>query len=186
MPEFRKKEIRRKWRSLFPYTADQKEQLSREICRHLMADPRLKAAKQVGLFAPLAWEPNVMPLLSLGKALFPKADAHTIGLTFHRVKSPAELTPGFAGILEPAPSAPRAEPWSPTDVILIPGYAFDIFGARIGSGKGFYDRFLPCFPGIRLAVAFEAQISQLPLAQESFDARMAGLCTETGIRYVMP
>ncbi len=181
-----KKALRQKWRSQFSYTPEQKAKLSAEICRHLLNDPRLLQAKQIGLFAALPWEPEVTSLLSLGKAVFPKADGKAMTLAFYKVKALADLQPGFAGILEPKPSLAAADDWSRTDVLLIPGYGFDIFGARVGSGKGFYDRFLPKFAGIRIGVAFEAQISQLPLDQEPFDARMAGLCTETGMRNVMP
>lgn len=176
----------RKWRQRFPYSPEQKKRLSEKIVAHLLASPLVTGAAQIGLFIALPWEPDISSLLSTGRAVVPKVDAATLTLNFHKVKNTGELVPGYAKIWEPAQGLPPADPWQTTDVLLIPGSGFDRHGARVGSGKGFYDRFLPQFPGIRLAVAFEVQISQSPLDQEPFDARMSHLCTETGIRKVMP
>jgi 5-formyltetrahydrofolate cyclo-ligase len=46
------------------------------------------------------------------------------------------LVPGPFGIMQPKPSAPAVEP----DLILVPLIAVDSRGARLGRGKGHYDR----------------------------------------------
>lgn len=48
------------------------------------------------------------------------------------------LVPGPFGILQPKPSAPEVEP----DLVLVPLIAVDSSGARLGRGKGHYDRVL--------------------------------------------
>lgn len=46
------------------------------------------------------------------------------------------------------------------DVLLIPGLLFSHEGARLGRGKGFYDRYLTGFKGIRIGLCFEAQLEK--------------------------
>ena len=65
-------------------------------------------------------------------------------------------------MLEPAPGLP-AIPLDRLGTILIPGVAFDLQGARLGMGKGYYDRTLRGFRGKRWALAYDFQvISQVP------------------------
>jgi 5-formyltetrahydrofolate cyclo-ligase len=64
--------------------------------------------------------------------------------------------------------------------VLVPGVAFDIEGARLGYGGGFYDRLLPLLPpdAHRIAGAFDVQvIEQVPVA--AHDARVHRIVTET-------
>jgi 5-formyltetrahydrofolate cyclo-ligase len=46
------------------------------------------------------------------------------------------LVPGPFGIMQPKPTAPAVEP----DLVLVPLIAVDPHGARLGRGKGHYDR----------------------------------------------
>lgn len=44
------------------------------------------------------------------------------------------------------------------DIVIVPGIAFDIKGNRIGSGLGFYDRFLKNSTAKKIGIAFDFQI----------------------------
>ena len=44
------------------------------------------------------------------------------------------------------------------DMIIIPGIAYDLKGNRIGSGKGYFDRFLGNNDSLKIALAYEFQI----------------------------
>ena len=44
------------------------------------------------------------------------------------------------------------------EALLIPGLAYTGRGERMGRGKGFYDRFLEGFEGLRVGVCFQEQL----------------------------
>jgi 5-formyltetrahydrofolate cyclo-ligase len=102
-------------------------------------------------------------------------------MTFSRVKALSELTPGYAGILEPGESS-AAETWEAGDLVLVPGLSFDTEGRRLGSGKGFYDRFLTSLPpGVSFwGLCFTEQVSPVPLPEDKHDIRMQRLLLPQG------
>jgi 5-formyltetrahydrofolate cyclo-ligase len=81
-----------------------------------------------------------------------------------------DLKPGSRGILEPDTARCKSVPVECLDIVIIPGIAFDEKGGRIGSGEGYYDRFIPKLPITtrKVSIAFEDQIiPQVPM--ESHD-----------------
>lgn len=80
----------------------------------------------------------------------------------------------------PEPSSPRLADTAAIGAALIPGVAFDRWGGRIGYGAGIYDRLLLQLPPqvLRIAVAFEAQVSPEAVPQERHDVKMDFLITE--------
>lgn len=89
----------------------------------------------------------------------------------------ADLKPGLLGIPEPKPSRPRVAPRE-ADLIIVPGVAFDRRGYRLGTGGGFYDRFLRRVTRpARVGLAFEAQlVDKVPHAEH--DERVDYIVTE--------
>ena len=84
-------------------------------------------------------------------------------------------------ILEPNPETAEAIPLSQLAGVFIPGLAFDRFGNRIGSGKGYYDRALSEFRGLRVGVGYSVQISDGTFPAEQHDIQMDCLLTEQGV-----
>jgi 5-formyltetrahydrofolate cyclo-ligase len=129
----------------------------------LREQPVWSSARSVLLFAPLPDEPDIWPLLAealaAGKlvalpAFVPGAHRYTA----RQIVDPArDLGAGKFGIREPLPSC-REVSLNLLDLILVPGVAFDARGARLGRGKGFYDRLLADAHGTKCGVAFEPQL----------------------------
>jgi 5-formyltetrahydrofolate cyclo-ligase len=78
---------------------------------------------------------------------------------------PARLVRHRFGMLEPAADLPVVDP-AALDVALVPGVAFDQHGGRLGFGGGYYDRFLPATPALRVGIAFDQCVAdELPCGE---------------------
>ena len=66
------------------------------------------------------------------------------------------------------------------DLILIPGLAFDKKLNRLGRGRGYYDRYLKNFTGIKVGVCFEVQLVDVVPADDH-DIELDYLITEKKI-----
>jgi len=149
--------------------ADQadKDELSRLIWEQLIAQPEYVAAGTLMVYLNLPGEVRTQPYLPViteqGKQI---VIPYCLGneLELFRLGSPSELETGMLGIPEPRSElrllAEKRVEVSRVDLIIVPGVAFDRQGARIGRGKGYYDRLLrrarPDAPAIGLA--FECQL----------------------------
>ena len=80
--------------------------------------------------------------LQQGKTLLLPRCGENGRMTAHRITDFRQLQTGAYGILEPDPEA-EVFPPEEIELILTPGLAFSPQGARLGRGKGYYDRFLP-------------------------------------------
>lgn len=93
----------------------------------------------------------------------------------------ADFVPGSFGILEPKQKCPIVEK-SEMYAGFIPLLAFDGSGGRLGQGKGFYDRFLEQFQGLKVGVAFEWQFSPAPIPTDAHDSPLDLVVTEFMVR----
>ena len=98
------------------------------------------------------------------------------GMEFRRYDPDRPLVQARFGIREPGEDCPLVpKDWG--EVILVPGAAFDREGCRLGFGGGYYDRWLPGFPGFRVGLCREA-VLQDRLPQEPHDCRVDRVLTE--------
>jgi 5-formyltetrahydrofolate cyclo-ligase len=148
-----------------------------KIRRHLEAWDVWATAQKVCAFNALSSEPDVFsPWPEAKEIILPRVVGSSVCL--HSVSNPNDLVVGRFGILEPSASTPVAE--AKADVILVPGLAFDRSGVRMGRGRGYYDRLLADFQGVRVGVCFkESVLKQIPA--EPHDALMDFIITPSGI-----
>lgn len=133
----------------------------------------------VAIYAPLAHEVNLMPLLDAypqHRFVFPRC-LREHRMAFHVVRNPErDMHPGAMGIPAPAAHTPEVEP-SEIDLLIVPGVAFTREGKRLGYGGGYYDRFIPlCSRARVIAVAFDEQIVPA-IPTESHDLIIPGIIT---------
>ena len=106
-------------------------------------------------------------------------------ITLMKIDDPdTELIEGPLGNMEPDPNKCKIVPIDSIEIAIIPGLAFDEKGGRIGTGKGFFDQFIPKLPitARKVTLAFEDQlIQQIPM--ESHDKYVDIIITEERIIY---
>jgi len=123
------------------------EQHSRAIHALLWALPQLAAPRGVHCYLSFGAEVRTAPVFercaAQGIATFaPYQRRDGTGLGSARWRPGDAVLRGSMGVPQPAldrTGDPPPQSWS---VVLVPGLAFDRHGARVGFGKGFYDRFL--------------------------------------------
>jgi 5-formyltetrahydrofolate cyclo-ligase len=178
------------WRSWAKFARPQLPDVSESVCSHLqqfLLEGSLEQGGQMTVLAYWALPGEVQ----LG-ALVMNLPAITWLTT--RIQPGQQLSlheyalasvPNPLGILEPAADAPSV-PFASVNVVLAPGLVFDARGARLGFGRGFYDRlFTQLRPDVlRIGVTCEAlMVDRLP--SDPWDVPMTHLATEGGVRGIL-
>lgn len=169
---------------------ENKDELSKQICAKFMALPEYTAARTVMFYIDVRSEVrtrhNLPDALASGKKIVVPWCNEAGELELFHLANMDELSVGMYKILEPKPELRKLpeKVVGPTDldIVMVPGVAFDRRGARMGHGKGYYDKLLqharPDCPLI--ALAFECQFfPEIPTARH--DIFMDKIITEAGV-----
>ena len=163
-----------------------RRRISAVIARHVGAMPAFLDSRTVMLYLALPQEVQTDDLLEechrkAKRVAVPVTTRH--GLLAAQFRPGQDrLKPGPFGVREPAAETTIIPP-ADIDLVLVPGIAFDGRGARLGFGKGYYDRFLCRLPasaqvcGLAFALQIVGRVPDLP-----HDVRMQWLATERGVR----
>jgi 5-formyltetrahydrofolate cyclo-ligase len=186
VPGARKEELRRAARRIRDaIPPERRAEAAESAAGHLLALPGLAAARRVALFAAVGSELDAGPAAGRLRArgveiAYPRVGRASGLLEFCLVADDRELAPGAFGIPEPAAGA-AAAPVGSIDAFVVPGLAFDAGGARVGWGRGYYDRALAAAPDrLRIGYCFACQVvDEVPL--EPSDLPVHVLVTESGV-----
>jgi len=157
-------------------TALERSQESEGVVRQIICCEKFRRARVIYGYAPMGYEPNWLGAWGGGKVwAFPRCEGED--MNFYEVRDIGELRRGGLGVAEPVGGLVAPAP----DLVFVPGLAFDVWGWRLGRGKGFYDRFLAGCGAYRLGLAFLCQVvNEVP--REGHDQRVEGLVTVEGWR----
>lgn len=120
---------------------------------------------------------------SLGekRVLCPKCISGTNLMEFYGIDGFDNLEKGAYGISEPKDSCERVLSFERA-VCLVPALSYDSRGFRLGFGKGYYDRFLENFSGMKIGLCYESCLSDI-LPNDSFDIKVDMLITDKNVIY---
>ena len=176
-----KNELRREMkRRNLSLTAGERAKKSRRIFSRVERLPAFAAARTVAFFCALGDEPETLPALErwrgLGKRIVvPRVEGERMAF-FEYISE--TLCAGAFGICEPGAGAGLCSP-AEIDFVVVPGTAFSPQGARMGRGRGYYDRYLSQreFRGVKVGVCYAHQLVET-LPVEPHDVAMDCAVTE--------
>lgn len=156
------------------------EKLSSDNIQFFLDLEEVSEAKSILLYAALPKEVQTHPLihtLSEHKQIWlPKVVGPDLEIRAYEGDS--SLEHGHFGVSEPTGLlCPDPEN---IDIVLVPGVAFSRSGARMGYGKGFYDRLLPKLRAKKVGFAFDFQLFD-HIPTEEHDEQMDLIITNSGI-----
>lgn len=166
--------------------ADERRAMDAAIADGVAALPVFAQADGVFTYLSFGAEVDTRGLIErawdAGKAVcLPRVVPDTRRMRWYAVDSLDGLERGPLGVEEPAADPTRET--VPGDfrapLALVPGLAFDCAGYRLGYGGGFYDTFLPTFPGSSIGPCRAAQfVDRLP--HDAHDVPVDLVVTEQG------
>lgn len=176
-----RQEIRRQKASLSKEIIDLQSSLLRE---QFLTLREYKECSQLILYAAFNQEVNTLPLIRQAlldgkKVALPRVMKEDI--EFYYITSITDLEESSFGIPEPEPVA-MLQLEKDSNLILVPGLAFDKKGNRIGYGKSFYDRYFKAHKEsfLKICFAYDFQVyEEIPF--EAHDVKIDILITEDGV-----
>ena len=103
-------------------------------------------------------------------------------LEFVAIVSLEQLVAAPFNLLEPAKELPAlTEDQKNNSICIVPAFLVDTKGYRLGYGAGFYDRFLSTYPGKKICLAYQQNLSQTMLPHTAFDVAVDVVITESDV-----
>ena len=103
-------------------------------------------------------------------------------LEFVAIVSLEQLVAAPFNLLEPAKELPAlTEDQKNNSICIVPALLVDTKGYRLGYGAGFYDRFLSTYPGKKICLAYQQNLSRTMLPHTAFDVAVDLVITESDV-----
>lgn len=164
------------------FSPAEKAESDRLLFTRSLALPQVVQASSLLLFYGVGDEPDTARLLKaladMGKTVALPRCLPGGKLEARRYSGPSHLSPGAFGIPEPDGGCPIVVRDS-FDVILVPNLCCDRLCYRLGHGGGYYDRYLPGFSGVTIALCRDRLLRPV-LPREIHDVPVNLVVTETG------
>ena len=165
------------------FSREERKGMDRDIAAGIIDSPLFKNASMLLIYAPLENEINLLPLAHVARKrglsiAFPRCDKETNTMQFYILPEGQKLSPGAYGIPEPPEDAPVCQP-DERALCIVPALSYDLSGNRIGYGKGYYDRYLATFPGVKIGATYAAILLK-NVPTEAHDLPVDWIFTERG------
>ena len=103
-------------------------------------------------------------------------------LEFVAIASLEQLVAAPFNLLEPVKELPAVtEDQKNNSICIVPALLVDTKGDRLGYGAGFYDRFLSTYPGKKICLAYQQNLSRTMLPHTALDVAVDMVITESEV-----
>lgn len=182
-------ELRKKYRKLREdFTPEEKRERDGLLFDQIVNSKQYREAKTLLCFVSTGIEVDTHRLiyssLRKGKTVaVPRCLNNKGEMDFFIIQSMNDLEKGAFSLLEPnLELCPRLTDYRDA-LCIVPGFSFDPEGYRLGYGKGYYDRFLSRFTGVKIGICYNNCISP-KLPHGRFDVPVDFLFTEKYIKRI--
>ncbi len=179
-----KKELREKYVAMRKdMPKEQREAFDTKIHDRIIASITYRHSSEILLYASMENEIDTWKLFETAiragkKVAFPRTFEDNT-MKYYYCSSLSDLEKRENGIYEPKEGLAEYVPTN-LSLCIVPAVVFDKEGYRIGYGKGFYDRFLSDFPGVKLGLVYSNMI--LPrVPRGRFDRHVDVIISERGV-----
>ena len=133
-----------------------KEEIDKSIFNKIVNLEEYKQSDLILTYVSLKKEVDTIKLIKYSleegkRVAVPKCEGKDI--TFYYIYTLEDLEEGKFGILEPKTNELVNN--FENSICIIPGIAFDKENNRLGYGKGFYDRFLESYKGMKIGLTYK-------------------------------
>ncbi len=169
-----KSELRRAIRAeIRSLSVEERAEAARQIAAEIESDERFRAAQTIAAFMPLGDEPPLREAVERWaqskRVVVPKIEGDDMRFYDFRAE---QMASGAFGIEEPQHAVLCSA--EQIEVMVVPGVAFTRSGARMGRGRGYYDRYLGAAEAAhiyKIGTCFACQLTD-ELPTESYDVAM--------------
>ncbi|MBM7569665.1 5-formyltetrahydrofolate cyclo-ligase [Aquibacillus albus] len=163
---------------------EEKEQVERNIGRHLVHSECWEKAKTIGVTISTNNEWDTRKLIEAAwtqkkRVCVPKCFPKDKRMVFYELHTFEDLETVYHHLLEPKPNGDFIVTKNQIDLMIVPGIVFDYKGFRIGYGGGYYDRYLANYEGTTVSLAIQDQIVE-ELPTENHDIKVDYIITDQG------
>lgn len=147
---------------------DSLEDISLSICRQIIETHLLDNVKRVGIYYPLKKEINLLSLLDYYRNIefcFPKTEDE---ISFYSENDLTNFQEAKFHVMEP--NSNNLVQRDDIDLFLIPTVGITKDMQRIGYGKGYYDRYLNGYKGIKVGICYK-QCANLDFKCDDWDLK---------------
>ncbi len=158
---------------------------SKKVCRTLSEHPHIQKAQSIAAYLPFKNELNpwhfIHDCLHQKKNIYiPRYNPENNSYSLAQLTEKTVFVKGKYGIPEPGHKSltlSMEQALTAIEAWVIPGVAFDKTGARLGMGKGYYDRFLNNSTGLKIGICFRFQYLE-SIPQDDWDVKMDTIFSE--------
>jgi 5-formyltetrahydrofolate cyclo-ligase len=169
--------------------AEQKTTYDKSIYENIIALDQYINSTVILTYVSCKGEPDTLQLIkhaisACKTVAVPLCITNTGTLEFYTITDLKQLRIGSFGLFEPDVSKCEKLSSMASGLCIVPGLCFDIYGNRIGYGKGYYDRFLQNFKGFKAGLCYSLSINKNKLPCENFDISCDAVLTENNTYFV--
>ena len=168
---------------------EQKAAWDKKIIQNITSLASYRFADVLLAYHPLDGEIDIRPLLEAALAAGKKVAlplCYNEGrMDFFYITSLDNLNNGKFGLKEPSPDGEKYIPDNKLQALmLIPALVYDTNGYRLGYGRGYYDRYVNGFVGMKAGLCYRNFLHPTPLPHGRFDFAVDYIVTEKGVKLI--